>query len=195
MTTQHDTPVDFWEELYSQRDQIWSGNPNAMLVREVGDLAPGTALDLGCGEGGDAIWLAQRGWHVTAVDISATALGRGSASATAAGVAERIVWQQHDLAESLPTGTYDLVSAQFLHSPVDLPRELILRRAAAAVAPGGTLLVVGHAGFPPWHHDHEAPASFPPPAEVLASLRLDENEWDVLTTDSPERRAVGPDGQ
>ncbi|MDX6349032.1 MAG: hypothetical protein QOF84_3822, partial [Streptomyces sp.] len=92
----------YWDDRYAQNQRMWSGAPNAALVREVSDLAPGTALDLGCGEGGDAIWLARRGWRVTATDISGIALDRAAGHAAAAGVADRIDWQRHDLAESFP---------------------------------------------------------------------------------------------
>ena len=127
---------EFWDARYRESERIWSGEPNAALVREVADLEPGTALDLGCGEGADAIWLARRGWKVTAVDISGVALERAARYAVAEGV-EGIDWQRHDLGSSWPEGEYDLVSAHFLHSPGDMPRESILRRAAAAVAPAG----------------------------------------------------------
>ncbi|MFJ5924736.1 FAD-dependent oxidoreductase [Kitasatospora sp. NPDC092948] len=152
--------VEFWENRYGESEQIWSGRPNASLTREVADLAPGHALDLGCGEGGDAIWLAQQGWQVTAVDISQVALDRAAARAAVEGVADRISWQRTDLANAFPTGRYDLVSAQFLHSPAEFPRERVLRHAADAVAPGGTLLIVSHAVAPvrfndPQNHQHE----------------------------------------
>ena len=104
----------FWEEHYRRREQVWSGNANAVLVDIVGGLPPGTALDLGCGEGGDAIWLARQGWRVRAVDISATALQRVTARAIAAGVADRIECGRHDLAHTFPAGSFDLVSAQYL---------------------------------------------------------------------------------
>ncbi|TMQ82650.1 class I SAM-dependent methyltransferase, partial [Actinomadura soli] len=145
---------EFWDTRYAEHDHLWSGEPNHMLVQEISDLEPGTALDLGCGEGGDAIWLAGRGWRVTATDISGVALERAARHADAAGVADRIDFQRHDLGESFPEGVYDLVSAAFLHFPKEgLPREPILRAAAAAVAPGGTLLIVGHSGPPPWDPD------------------------------------------
>lgn len=99
----------FWESLYGERLQVWSGKVNATLVREVDDVPPGRALDLGCGEGGDALWLAERGWTVTAVDISATAVERARAEATRRGL--DVDWQQRDLSESLPVGPFDLVSA------------------------------------------------------------------------------------
>ena len=177
----------YWDGRYAERARIWSGEPNASLVREAGDLEPGKALDLGCGEGGDAIWLARRGWHVTAVDISRIALDRAAEHAAAAGVADRIDWQRHDLGTSFPEGVYDLVSAQFLHSRVELPREKILRMAATAVAPGGVLLVVGHAGWPSGAHEPHDDVHFPTPQEVLDVLELPSQEWRVLLCEEYER--------
>lgn len=186
----------FWEDFYGRTEKVWSGRPNPRLVEVAGPLPAGTALDLGCGEGGDAIWLARQGWRVTAVDVSPTVLARAAAQAVAAGVDGRIDWQRHDLAHSFPAGTFDLVSAQYLHSPVDFPRRQVLRAGARAVAPGGLLLVVGHAGFPPWAaHDHDPPTDFPTPAEVLAALDLPEGAWRTELLASPERTATGPDGQ
>lgn len=125
---------------------MWSGRPNPQLVAEAAELAPGRALDVGCGEGADAVWLAQRGWQVTAVDIADTALRRAAGHAAEAGadVADRITWTRADLREQPPAeGRYDLVSAQFMHLPGDTRRPLFAR-LAAAVTPGGTLLIVGH---------------------------------------------------
>lgn len=139
----------FWEGRYGEREGIWSGKPNHGLITEAAGLHPGRALDLGCGEGADSIWLADEGWSVTGVDISTTALQRAQRHAEAAGHLD-IAWQQADLAQWQPAGEYDLVSAQFLQSPVDFPREQVLRTAAAAVATGGSLLVVSHAAAPPW---------------------------------------------
>ena len=85
----------FWEDRYRQRGRVWSGKPNPVLVDVVGSLRPGTALDLGCGKGGDAIWLARQGWHVTAVDLSATARDRAAADAATAGVADLIDFRHH----------------------------------------------------------------------------------------------------
>jgi 2-polyprenyl-3-methyl-5-hydroxy-6-metoxy-1,4-benzoquinol methylase len=120
----------FWEGHYRGHERVWSGRANPVLVDVAGSLPPGTALDLGCGEGGDAIWLAGLGWRVTAVDVSATALDRTSTHATTAGVEDRIDYQQHDLAHTFPAGAFDLVSAQHLHSPVEFPRDRVLRAAA-----------------------------------------------------------------
>lgn len=185
--------AELWDERYRESNRIWSGNPNAALVREVEALKPGRALDLGCGEGADAVWLARQGWQVTATDISRVALDRAAEHAAEAGGADRIDWQFHDLGVSFPEGEYDLVSAQFLHSMGDLPREQILRRAAAAVAHGGVLLIVGHAGFPSWEHNH-ADVELPTTDEVLASLELPEGEWDVLVSAEHERIQNDPDG-
>ncbi|MER5893552.1 class I SAM-dependent methyltransferase [Streptomyces sp. NPDC001876] len=187
------TDAELWDDRYRESDRIWSGNPNAALVREVEGLKPGRVLDLGCGEGADAVWLARWGWTVTATDISRVALERAAGHAADAGVADRIDWQWHDLGASFPEGEFDLVSAQFLHSMGDLPRERILRQAASAVAPGGVLLIVGHAGFPSWEHDHPD-VELPTTDEVLASLELPDGEWEVLVSAEHERIQNDPDG-
>lgn len=183
-----------WEEHYCAKPQVWSGRVNARLAEIAGELTGGRALDLGCGEGADAIWLAEQGWTVVAVDVSTTALDRGRAAAQERGVAERIEFQQHDLDSGFPAGQFDLVSAQFLHSPVEKDRPSILRRAAAAVAPGGTLLIVDHAAAPPWAakmHDHV----FPTAEAVVGGLDLDTAEWQPVQVGTAERAVQGPDGQ
>lgn len=126
------------------------------------------------------------------MDISATALARTAAAAAEAGV--RVRAARHDLARSLPDGPYDLVSAQFLQSPVELPRAHVLRRAAETLAVGGLLLVVEHAAAPPWappgvHH------TFPTPEQTWASLALPAQAWEVLRLETAGRQAVGPDGE
>ncbi|MGK5641888.1 class I SAM-dependent methyltransferase [Streptomyces sp. URMC 126] len=192
------TPEAFWEEFYGRGERVWSGRPNPLLVREATELTPGTALDLGCGEGADAIWLAGRRWRVTAVDVSATALERGAAHAAEAGVADRIDWQRHDLGATFPAcpeGGFDLVSLQFLHSPVELPVERILRSAAAAVAPGGVLLFVGHAESPSWKREAHAGLRLPTADEILAALGLPSPDWHVEVRESLRTEATGPDGE
>lgn len=205
------TPAELWERRYQEADAVWSGRPNAALVTEATGLPAGRALDLGCGEGADSVWLAEHGWQVTAIDISATAIARGRAHAEARGVDDRIEWHQHDLVTWQPAAEYDLVSAQFLHSRFDFPRDEVLRRAAAAAAPGGAILVVGHAGVPPWaqreadadqrhegshregghHHEHE---NLPTAAETVRSLGLDQPGWAVLVAEHRTRTATLPDG-
>ena len=185
-----------WEEHYAERDRVRSGRVNVQLAEVVEPMTVGRALDLGCGEGADALWLAERGWHVTAVDISQTALDRAAADATACNVADNIDFQRHDLTESFPDGVFDLVSAQFLHSTVEMDRPQLLRRAAHAVAPGGTLLIVDHAAGPPWAsklHDHHH--EFPTAEQVVVSLNLDAAQWGRVRVEAVERDATGPDGQ
>jgi SAM-dependent methyltransferase len=188
MTTEAE---EFWEQRYGQSDQVWSGRPNARLVEVVETLSPGSALDLGCGEGGDSLWLAAQGWRVTGVDISQTALDRASAAARAAGLV--VEFQRHDLAATFPEGSYDLVSAQFLQSPIEFPRAAVLQSAARAVAPGGLLLIVEHATVPPWsQHRHE---DLPTAAETLASLELDLSQWTQERVDTPERQITNDAGE
>jgi SAM-dependent methyltransferase len=159
-------------------------------------MTPGRALDLGCGEGANALWLAEHGWYVAAVDISQTALDRAAADAAARNLEGSIDFQRHDLTESLPDGVFDLVSAQFLHSTVPMDRAQLLRRAAGAVAKGGTMLIVDHGAAPPWaskldHHHHE----FESAEQVVSLLNLDDAEWDRVRVGAVERDAVGPEGQ
>lgn len=188
------TAAQFWEDRYAGR-QVWSGKANVSMAGIVAGLPTGRALELGCGEGGDALWLAEQGWQVTAVDISPTAIERGRMMAAERGLADRIEWIAADLSDWAPTGSFDLVTASFLQSPLELERGAILRRAADAVAPGGRLLLVSHAAAPPWagglQHGH---AEFPQPATELALLGLPALGWDVLVAEVRRRPGVGPDG-
>lgn len=192
-----DDPRDFWESRYREREQTWSGRPNAALVDVVESMPPGRVLDLGSGEGGDSIWLALQGWVVTAVDVSATALSRARSAAEAAGVeTDRIDWIEQDLATWTPQGEYDLVSGCFLQSPLEFPRYEVLRRMAEQVVRGGHLLVVSHASAPPWakHGDHDGPELFDAEGEVTA-LALPSDRWEVVLAENRSRQATGPEGQ
>lgn len=188
------TAAQFWEDRYAGRP-VWSGKVNSTMAGLVTGLPAGRALDLACGEGGDALWLAAQGWRVTAVDISSTAIARGRTEAAARGLTDRITWCAADLTDWLPAQEYDLVSACFLQSPVELARGGILRRAAAAVAAGGHLLLVSHAAPPPWasglQHGH---ADFPQPDTELDLLGLPDGDWDVRIAEVRTRQATGPDG-
>jgi SAM-dependent methyltransferase len=185
---------EHWEQHYTERDRIWSGRVNVRLSEVVSPLRAGHALDLGCGEGADACWLAGRGWTVVATDISDTALQRAAAAAESQGLSDRIQFVQHDLSESFPDGTFDLISAQFLHSKIAFDRPRVLKRAKTAMRPGGVLLIVDHAGPPPWvsklDHHHE----FPSAEEVIDALELDD-EWQRVRVDAVERQASTPDGE
>jgi SAM-dependent methyltransferase len=186
----------FWDERYRSRSSLWSGSPNRHLVGEAGELPRGAALDVGSGEGADAIWLAQQGWRVTAVDLSAVALQRAATHAAQAGAetAERINWLHEDLATWDPgLVRYDLVSAQYMHLPTE-PRDALFSRLAASVTPGGTLLIVGH-------HPSDMQTTVPRPQlpelyftgdDIAATL--DPHHWDVITNVAAERPATDPDG-
>jgi SAM-dependent methyltransferase len=154
-------------------------------------------LDVGSGEGADAVWLAQRGWTVTAVDISSTALARAATHAAAAGpqVAGRITWTHADLRDHPPAeGAYDLVSAQFMHLPADARRDLFAR-LAAAVTPGGILLIVGHhpSDLRTTAHRPHFPELMFTAEQIAASL--DPAAWQVLAAEARPRAAVDPDGR
>jgi ubiquinone/menaquinone biosynthesis C-methylase UbiE len=185
---------EHWEARYGERERIWSGRVNPWLAGLAEGLQPGRALDLGCGEGADTLWLADHGWDVVGVDISDTALARAADEAARRGVSERVSFVQTNLSEEFPDGAFDLVSAQFLQSFVYLDRERIFAAAARAVSPGGVLIVVDHGAAPPWSHaahDHV----FPTIPEVLAALNLESGHWEQVRAESVERAATGPDGQ
>ncbi|MFE4837106.1 SAM-dependent methyltransferase [Arthrobacter sp. NPDC056691] len=214
----HDGAARHWDEMYRSRARVWSGRPNPQLVTEAAGLEPGTALDLGCGEGADALWLAEQGWTVTAVDVSAVALDRAAQHAAASPAGKRITWLQRDLDAWAPEEQFDLVSAQFLHS-TEAPWQRPHRVAADAVRPGGTLLIVGHHpdGLPPWrsqadenansddsgqgghaggHSDgHASSGMFFTAEQAAAELGIAAPGWRVEVAASREREATGPDGQ
>ncbi|QKW25694.1 class I SAM-dependent methyltransferase [Streptomyces seoulensis] len=178
-----------WDDRYNDRRQLWSGRPNGALVAEVAALAPGRVLDVGCGEGADAVWLARGGWDVTALDVSGVALDRAAGHARDAGVTVR--WVHAGLVEAaLPAGSFDLVSAQYPALPrtLDAAAE---RALLAAVAPGGVLLLVHHAGMDT-RHAHDSgfdPADYVWPA-MVASLLTD--DWEVEVDEVRPR--VAPEG-
>jgi SAM-dependent methyltransferase len=131
-----------WDRRYEGSELLWSAEPNQFLVAEVADLPPGRALDLAAGEGRNAVWLAERGWEVTAVDFSEVALEKAARLAEGRGV--NIWWVVADLRTyTPPPDAFELVLVLYLHLPRNELRE-ILPRAAGALVPGGILLVVGH---------------------------------------------------
>ena len=131
-----------WNQRYADAELVWSAEANRFLVQEVADLPPGRALDLGAGEGRNAIWLAERGWRVTAVDFSDIGLQKARRLAEARGV--EVNWTEADLRSYSPApGAFDLVVLVYIHLPGEERRALV-RRAADAVAAGGMLLVLGH---------------------------------------------------
>lgn len=133
-----------WDERYGDADRVWSANPNGTLVAEVTGTRPGRALDVGAGEGADALWLSENGWEVTASDVSDRALARIRAEAARRGVDVETLHRDADDATGYDGRTYDLVSLQY-GSFLRTPEQRALRNLLGAVAVGGTLLVVGHA--------------------------------------------------
>lgn len=131
-----------WNRRYAAAELVWSAGPNRLFAAEVADLPGGRALDLACGEGRNAIWLAEQGWDVTAVDYADVALDKARRVAARRGVAPRFV--HADLLEYRPgERAFDLVAVLYLQMPA-AERRVVLQRAAGAVAPGGTFLLVGH---------------------------------------------------
>jgi SAM-dependent methyltransferase len=179
-----------WDARYAESERIWSGNPNPRLVDHVAGLVPGDALDVGCGEGADAVWLAKQGWRVTALDVSEVALGRTAAHAREAGVAERVTPLHHDLMGGQPVpGDYDLVSVQFMHPPKERFGE-IFGLVAATVRPGGTLVVVAH-----HPHDVETGVREPHGPDLLFTAErvveaIGTDDWEIKVAAAPTREWV-----
>jgi SAM-dependent methyltransferase len=160
-----------WDECYASTDLVWTAAPNVFVARDLGGLAPGRALDLGAGEGRNAIWLAERGWQVTAVDFSAVALAKAAQLAAARGVTG-ITWAEADLREyQPPPGSFDLVLLAYIHLP-PAESKALLHAAAIALAPGGTLLFVGHDrdNIAHGYGGPQEPAVLHQAAEVVAAL-------------------------
>jgi SAM-dependent methyltransferase len=180
-----------WDAFYATNGDgasRWSGRPNGSLVAEVADLEPGTALDVGCGEGTDAIWLAHRGWEVTALDPSVVALDR--AARAAADTEATVTWLRGGLTETAgELGTFDLVSVQYGVVPIDTEATAI-RLLCAAVAPGGTLVVVHHE-LDLSHDDRDAfdPTDHLTPDDVATHLA---NGWQIETHERRQRPVALP---
>src|SRR3954470_19229356 len=180
-----------WDARYAEADRVWSGRPNGALVAEVEGLAPGRVLDVGCGEGADAVWLALRGWDVTALDVSKVALDRARAAAEATGAS--IHWLHSALLDAtLPAGGFDLASAQYpalLRTPGNDAERALLD----AGAPGGTLLVVHHADIDVEHAKARGfdPADYVSPADVAALLA---DGWQVEVDERRARQVEGGAG-
>lgn len=183
-----------WEERYGSVTAVWSGRPNASLVTHTAHLTPGTALDLGAGEGRDAVWLAERGWDVTAVDFAANALARGRAAAQETGTTVR--WVHADVSTWQSDEQYDLVTSHFIHLAPEVRRGFVAR-AARMVAPGGTLLLVQHDALDlaaPIGRPRD-PSMFPGANEVRDELLALDAGWLVEVAQSAPRQATTSDGE
>jgi SAM-dependent methyltransferase len=204
----HTFDDEYWNQIWQgdRAGSMGSSQPNPHLIQEVGDLTPGTALDAGCGAGAEAIWLASRGWRVTAADIATAALDLAAERAAAAGVVERVQWLRADLSTWEPDIRYDLVTTHYAHPA--MPQLEFYDRIAAWVAPAGTLLIVGHlhrdaAGGSGAEHSHRHGADGhdcrdQPPESASATAaaitaRLDPDRWEVATAQE-SARTLSSDG-
>ena len=185
-----------WEARYAAVDRLWSGDPNDWLPELALGWEPGRALDLGCGEGADAVWLAERGWDVTGIDLSATAIARMAAEAQRRGLGERVHGVVLDVTrEELPAGPFDLVAAFYVHGgpmPGSLDLVELLTRGAVLAAPGGRVMTAVHCVNPPWHRHHARTYT---PAELLAGLAGATKGWQVEVAQERWREVPGPDGE
>ncbi|QYM77188.1 class I SAM-dependent methyltransferase [Leucobacter luti] len=195
------TPAEFWEERYAGTERVWSGRVNPALAAVAADWSPGRSLDLGCGEGGDALWLAERGWTATGIDLSPSAIARASAEAERRGLsgitfvaADLVAWARDPAPIDRGAAGFNLVTASFLQSPVEFPRERVLRAAADRVVPGGRLVVLAHATAPSWADAAHAHHDFPTPEQELMALGLDPAAWRIEVAEVRERAIPAPDG-
>ncbi len=188
---------DFWEHRWSQvlrdhSDQVARRPPNQWLTAEVANLGPRFALDAGCGHGSEALWLAARGWRVTAVDFSPTALAYARSTAENAGIdiARRIDWVEGDLSTwTPPAGYYGLALSLYVHVADSVAA--MVRRLAGGVAPGGILFMVGHRPTDPTTGAGTAAAGQFQVSVDAATAALDPDRWTFLVAEDRPRPAVG----
>ncbi|MGW3888744.1 SAM-dependent methyltransferase [Micromonospora chokoriensis] len=197
MTERHEFDKDYWDrhwhQAHHERPGAMTGNlAHPYLARATADLTPGTALDAGCGTGAEAVWLASHGWQVTGVDLASAALARAADRAATSGLSDRVRFVEADLTVWEPSTRFDLVTTHYAHPA--MPQLAFYDRIAAWVAPGGTLLIVGHLhASGTTGHDHH------PPAEASVTLaditaRLDGTGWEVTTAAEHHRTVTGPGG-
>lgn len=194
----HEFDKGFWERHWEKgragNPGSMAGNPpNPYLIRETSGLTPGNALDAGCGSGAEAIWLASHGWRVTAADISSEALARAAERETASGARKCVQWVEADLSDWNPGTQFDLVMTHYAHPA--MPQLEFYDRIAGWVAPGGTLLIVGHLHTPDsTSHGHRPPAEAASTAATITE-RLDSSEWEIVTAEEELRELAGHEGQ
>ncbi|TDC59618.1 class I SAM-dependent methyltransferase, partial [Actinomadura sp. GC306] len=186
----HAFDKEYWERHWQQSGGAHDVPPNPYLEREVGGLVPGAALDAGCGAGAEAVWLASRGWEVTAVDISAEVLARAAGRAAVSGVGGRVRWVEADLGAWEPGTRFDLVTTHYAHPA--MPQLEFYERIAGWLSPGGTLLIVGHLHSHGHGHGPPAEASVTA-ADVVA--RLDGAQWEIGVAEERHRTLTGPGGR
>lgn len=182
-----------WDERYRAAELVWRAEPNRWVAEEVAGLSPGRALDLACGEGRNAVWLAEQGWDATGVDFSPVGLDKGRRMAAERGV--QVTWVEADARTWEAPSPFDLVVVCYLQLP-EADRRAALGHAAAALAPGGTLLVVGHdrsnrdrgVGGP------QDPAVLFTPDDVLADLQVSGVPIEVQRAEVVRRPVETDDG-
>ncbi len=205
----HTFDKKYWDDIWSsdRAGAMSTSAPNPHLVRQVEGLRPGSAIDAGCGAGAEALWLAGAGWNVTAADVADAALEFGKKRAAESGLSERVKWIQADLSFWEPDEKFDLVTTHYAHPAI--PQLEFYRRLATWVAPGGTLLIVGHlhhndsmtAGQDQSQgHGHGHDQDSTPPAEASATAAaitelLDPDSWEIATADESTRTMAGPGGR
>lgn len=188
-----------WDARYASRDLVWGAGPNQFVAAELADLPPGAALDVACGEGRNALWLASRGWRATGVDFSTTGLQRAKRLAAEAELTERVEFVRGDVVRHLPEGPFDAVVVAYLQLPAE-QRRRAFRLAADRVASGGTLLVVGHdsTNLRQGHGGPQDASVLYGPDDVVADLRgmpglrveKSERVQRQVATDDGERTAI-----
>lgn len=216
----HEFDERYWQQHWHRAPDAQPGahpGPNPYVIQAASGRPPGTALDAGCGAGAEAIWLGQQGWRVTAVDIAPAALQRAAAQAADQGVRD-VRWLRADLTAWEPDILFDLVTTHYAHPPTS--QLAFYERLARWVAPGGTLLIVGHLHThgrgPGQGHGHMAdhgpglgtgtarhqgqPHGHQTPAEASVTAaditaRLDGTNWEVERADEPVRAVTSPDGR
>jgi len=203
----HSCDKDYWDQIWTgeRAGSMGTSDANPHLIQELGGLAPGSAIDAGCGAGAEAIWLATQGWTVTAADVAETALELAEQRAAAAGVAGQVQWVQADLSTWEPDGQYDLVTTHYAHP--EMPQLEFYDRIASWVAPQGTLLVVGHLRHQGHDHDHRStqsdghgdeqtqpPSAATATADAITAL-LDPGVWAIATAKESHRTLPGPGGR
>lgn len=185
--------TDDWNRRYEGTELVWTARPNRFLVKEVADLPPGRALDLACGEGRHAVWLAELGWRVSAVDFSQVAIEKARLLAGARDV--EVDWHVADLTAWQPAArSFDLVLVFYLQLPED-ERRLVLRQAAEAVAPGGTFLLVGHdlRNLERGHGGPKSPEVLYTPEDVVADI--DGSGLEIERAGPVDRTVDTPEGE
>jgi SAM-dependent methyltransferase len=182
----------FWDERYSTSDLIWTAQPNVFLVRETADLSPGTVLDLACGEGRNAVWLAEHGWDATGVDYSSVGLKKAAALAEQREV--DVAFERHDATTWMPERSFDLVAVLYLQLP-PLERREAIGRALGAMPHGGSLLVVAHD-----RDNLEHGIGGPRSPEVVYSVdevveQASAAGFEIVTAEQARRMVTTPDGE